>query len=362
MNSTLFSKVKLAGVELKNRLVMAPMTRSRAINNIPNTLMAEYYAQRAEAGLIVTEGTSPSSNGLGYTRIPGIFSAPQVEGWKIVTSAVHAKNGKIFVQLMHTGRITHPANLPPGAHIVAPSAIQPKGQMWTDTQGMQNYPVPHAMTLEEITAARNEYVHAAKNAVAAGFDGVELHGANGYLLDQFINPAANQRTDRYGGSIENRCRFVLEVAAEVALAIGKGKTGIRLSPYGGFNDVGPFPETEAQYSYLAEKLNAIDIAYIHLVDHSSMGMPKVEFSTVKKIRDNFKNTLILSGGYTRERAENDVGSGMAELIAFGRGFLANPDFVSRLQTNAALNAPLMDMFYTPGAQGYTDYPTLIQAN
>jgi N-ethylmaleimide reductase len=358
MSSLLFSKVNLAGLELKNRMVMAPMTRSRAINNISNALMAEYYSQRAEAGLIITEGTSPSPNGLGYARIPGIFSQQQVEGWKIVTSAVHVKNGKIFVQLMHTGRISHPANLPEGAQILAPSAIQPKGQMWTDTQGMQNYPAPREMTMSDIATAKNEYVQAAKNAIDAGFDGVELHGANGYLLDQFINPAANRRTDRFGGSFENRSRFVLEVAVEVAAAIGKGKTGIRLSPYGGFNDVAPFPETEAHYAFLAEKLNAIGIAYIHLVDHSSMGMPKVESSTVKKIRDNFKNTLILSGGYLRERAENDLTSGRADLIAFARGFLANPDFVYRLQNNTELNAPMMDTFYTPAAKGYTDYPAL----
>jgi N-ethylmaleimide reductase len=320
--------------------------------------MAEYYSQRAEAGLIVTEGTSPSPNGLGYARIPGIFSTEQIEGWKKVTSAVHAKNGKIFIQLMHTGRISHPANLPAGAQIVAPSAIQPKGQMWTDTQGMQNFPVPKEMTLSDIKTAIKEYVQASKNAVEAGFDGVELHGANGYLLDQFLNPAANQRTDVYGGSAENRCRFVLEVAAEVARAIGKEKTGIRLSPYGAFNDVGPFPETEVQYALLAEKLNAIGIAYIHLVDHSSMGTPKVEPTTVQKIRNNFKNALILSGGYTRERAEKDLASGMANLIAFGKMFLANPDLVTRLQNNAELNPPVMDKFYTADAKGYTDYPTL----
>jgi N-ethylmaleimide reductase len=358
MNSSLFSKTKLDNLELKNHTVMAPMTRSRAINNIPNALMAEYYSQRAEAGLIVTEGTSPSPNGLGYARIPGIFSSEQIQGWKKVTSAVHAKNGKIFVQLMHTGRITHPANLPAGAQTMAPSAIQPKGQMWTDTQGMQNYPVPKEMTLSDIKTAKQEYVQAAKNAVDAGFDGVELHGANGYLLDQYLNPAANRRTDTYGGSAENRCRFVLEVTAEVAKAIGKEKTGIRLSPYGATNDVGQFPETEEQYAYLAGKLNAVGIAYIHLVDHSSMGAPKVELSTVQKIRNNFENALILSGGYTRERAERDLASGMADLIAFGRGFLANPDFVSRMQNNADLNPPAMDTFYTPDAKGYTDYSFL----
>jgi len=356
MDSLLFSKTKLGSIELSNHLVMAPMTRSRAIDNIPNILMAEYYSQRAEAGLIITEGTSPSPNGLGYARIPGIFSTPQIEGWKKVTGAVHLKNGKIFVQLMNTGRITHQDNLPPGAQSMAPSAIQPKGQMWTDKNGMQNYPMPKEMTRSDIEIAKKEYVVAAQNAIEAGFDGVELHGANGYLLDQFLNPAANQRTDTYGGNVENRCRFVLEVAADVAKAIGKTKTGIRLSPYGAFNDVGPFPETEEEYAYLADKLNTIGIAYIHLVDHSSMGSPKVLLTTVQKIRGNFKNALILSGGYTKEKAEADVSSKMADLIAFGRGFLSNPDFVTRLQNNAVLNPIVTDTFYTSDAKGYTDYP------
>jgi N-ethylmaleimide reductase len=358
MNSTLFSKAKLDNIEMKNHMVMAPMTRSRAINNVPNALMAEYYAQRAEAGLIITEGTSPSPNGLGYARIPGIFTQEQIRGWEEVTSAVHAKGGKMFVQLMNTGRISHPANLPPGAQAMAPSSIQPKGQMWTDSQGMQNFPIPREMTPTDITAAQEEYVRAAKNALEAGFDGVELHGANGYLLDQYLNPNVNRRTDEYGGSVENRCRFVVEVATEVATAIGKGKTGIRLSPYGATNDVGQFPETEEQYACLAEKLNAIGIAYIHLVDHSSMGAPKVELSTVQKIRNNFKNSLILSGGYERERAEKDLVSGIADLIAFGRGFLANPDFVSRMRHNAEFNPLAMATFYTPDAKGYTDYPSL----
>jgi N-ethylmaleimide reductase len=358
MISPLFSKAKLVYLDLKNHMVMSPMTRNRAINNVPNTLMAEYYSQRAEAGLIITEGTSPSPNGLGYARIPGIFSLQQIEGWKKVTAAVHAENGKIFVQLMHTGRISHPKNMPTGAQIIAPSAIQPKGQMWTDTQGMQDYPLPKEMTENDIASTKKEYVQAAENALNAGFDGVELHGANGYLLDQYLNPAANRRTDSYGGSVENRCRFVLDVGYEVAKAIGPEKTGIRLSPYGAFNDLAPFSETEEEYAYLAKNLDNFGIAYIHLVDHSSMGTPKVEPSTVTKIRDNFKNVLILSGGYTRERAEMDLKSGLADLIAFGRGFLANPDFVSRLKNNSELNPIAMDTFYTSDAKGYTDYPHL----
>ena len=358
MNSKLFSKTKLGQIELKNHMVMAPMTRSRAIDNIPNDLMAEYYAQRSEAGLIVTEGTSPSPDGLGYARIPGIFSPEQIEGWKKITSAVHSKNGKIFVQLMHTGRISHGANMPAGSEIIAPSAIAAKGQMWTDAHGLQDHPVPKEMKSYDIEKAIKEYVRAARNAVEAGFDGVELHGANGYLMDQFLNPGSNKRNDVYGGNAENRCRFVLEATGDVSRAIGKEKTGIRLSPYGAFNDVGPFPETEEQYSFLAEKLNAIGIVYVHLVDHSSMGAPKVEFTTVQKIRNTFKNSLILSGGYTRERAEKDLESGIADLIAFGKPFLANPDLVYRLLNNRELNEVSMDTLYTADAKGYTDYPSL----
>jgi N-ethylmaleimide reductase len=357
MDQLLFSKTKIGTIGLKNRMVMAPMTRSRAIGNIPSALMAEYYAQRAEAGLIITEGTSPSPNGLGYARIPGMFSSDQIKGWKNVTAAVHDQNGKIFVQLMHTGRISHFANMPAKARIIAPSALRPKGQMWTDSLGMQDYPTPTEMTLNDINSTKNEFVKASQNAIEAGFDGVELHGANGYLLEQFLNPDANRRTGMYGGSIEHRCWFVLETASEVAKAIGKEKTGIRLSPYGAFNDVGPFPETEEEYGYLSVKLNALGILYIHLVDHSSMGTPKVELSTVQKIRNNFKQTLILSGGYDRERAEKDLTSGLADLIAFGRGFLSNPDFVSRLRNNSELNPIATDTFYTPGAKGYTDYPS-----
>jgi N-ethylmaleimide reductase len=229
--SQLFSKTTLGSLTLQNHLVIAPMTRNRATNNIPNDLMAQYYAQRASAGLIITEGTSPSPNGLGYPRIPGIFSAAQVAGWKRVTDAVHARGAKIFIQFMHCGRIAHPLNLPSGAHMLAPSAVAAAGDIYTDAEGMKQNAMPQAMTEADIKTTIQEFAQAAKNAVAAGFDGVELHGANGYLLEQFIRPNSNQRTDRYGGSIENRARFVLEVADAVIEAIGKDKVGIRLSPF-----------------------------------------------------------------------------------------------------------------------------------
>jgi N-ethylmaleimide reductase len=356
--SLLYSKSTLGPLALQNHLVMSPMTRNRAIGNIPNELMAEYYAQRASVGLIITEGTSPSPNGLGYPRIPGIFSAEQVAGWKKVTDSVRPRGAKMFVQLMHCGRIGHPLNLPAGATVLGPSAIAASGEMYTDAKGMQPNAMPTAMTEPEIKAAIAEYAQAAKNAVAAGFDGVELHGANGYLIEQFIRPNSNQRTDRYGGAIENRARFVIEVAEAAMAAIGKNRVGIRLSPFGVFNDMPLYPEMEADYSYLAEKLNAAGLMYVHLVDHSSAGAPKVPDSMKATFRNVFKRTLILSGGYDAERAESDLAAGKGDLIAVGKPLLANPDLIDRWKAGAPTNVPDPSTFYTPGPKGYTDYPTL----
>lgn len=353
----LFTPGKVGSLPLKNRIVMAPMTRCRAIDNVPNELMADYYSQRAGAGLIITEGTSPSPNGLGYARIPGIFSELQVEGWKKVTEAVHQNGGKIFVQLMHSGRISHPLNMDKNARILAPSAVKAAGQMWTDQQGLQDFVVPKEMTAQEILHARTEYVAASENALFAGFDGVELHAANGYLLEEFLSPVSNTRTDTYGGTIENRCRFVIEVVAAVAHAIGKEKTAIRLSPYGVASDMPHYPEIDATYDYLSKQLNQLDIAYIHLVDHSAMGAPPVPLDIKKTLRNNFKNSLILCGGYNKESAEAELESGLADLIAFGRPFINNPDLVERFKNNLPLSQDLnMDLFYTADEKGYTDYP------
>jgi N-ethylmaleimide reductase len=356
--SVVYSKTVLGLLTLQNHLVMSPLTRNRATGNIPNALMLEYYAQRATAGLIITEGTSPSPDGLGYPRIPGVFSQDQVEGWKRITQAVHAKGAKMFLQLMHCGRIAHPLNLPEGARVLAPSAVAAAGEMYTDAEGLQPHPVPQAMTAADIKATIAEFAQAARNAMAAGFDGVELHGANGYLLEQFIRPNSNQRTDSYGGSIENRARFVLEVCDAVIDAIGKDKVGIRLSPFGVFNDMPLYREMEADYTYLAHQLNTRGLVYIHLVDHSPMGAPPVPDAMKATFRKFFTRTLILSGGYDAARAESDLNAGKCDLIAVGRPFLANPDLVARWRTGAAVNAPDTATFYTPGPKGYTDYPAL----
>lgn len=356
-NYKLFTATKVGAIEVRNHIVMAPMTRCRSIDNVPNDLVAEYYKQRASAGLIITEGTAPSPNGLGYARIPGIFNGIQIDGWKKTTEAVHERGGKIVVQLMHTGRIGHKLNMPEGSVIMAPSSVKASGQMWTDEKKMQDHPIPKAMTADDIESTKQEYMQAAINAIEAGFDGVELHGANGYLLEEFLSPVTNLRTDKYGGSIENRCKFVLEVTAEVAAAIGTDKTGIRLSPYGMAGDMSNYAEIDAIYDHLSKELYKLDIAYIHLVDHSAMGGTMVPLEIKKLIRENFKNTLIGCGGYDKESAEADLTSGLFDLIAFGRPFINNPDLVERLESNHELSQSLnTDLFYSADAKGYTDYP------
>ena len=355
----LFTALHTTSLQLSNRVVMSPLTRSRATqDNIPTALMAEYYSQRATAGLIITEGTAPSPNGLGYPRIPGLFNAAQVDGWKQVTDAVHAKGGKIVVQLMHTGRVTHLANLPAGAQVLCPTADVCPGEMFTDSQGMQPHSAPKAMTQADITATVDEYVQSAKLAIEAGFDGVELHAANGYLIEQFLNANVNKRTDGYGGSIEGRNRFAFEVARATVAAIGAGKVGMRLSPHGVLGGTGTFPEVDAQYLELTKALSSLGLAYIHVLDHSALGTPPVPDTTKKALRAAFKGTFILAGGFDQASAVAALIEGRADLIAFGRPFIANPDWVTRMRSGAASNALDMSTFYTPGPKGYTDYPAL----
>lgn len=357
----LFSPLQLGTMELKNRAVMSPMTRNRAIGNIPNELMAVYYGQRSGAGLIITEGTSPSPDGLGYPRIPGIHSTEQTEGWKLSTGAVHAGGGRIFIQLMHCGRVGSTLNLPQGAELIAPSVVSVNGNIWTDSLGEQPYGTPREMTADDIEKCIGEYVQAAQNAVTAGFDGVELHGANGYLITQFLDPGSNLRNDEYGGEPERRNRFALDVAHAVVAAIGAERVGIRLSPYGVFNDMsGTYEGIADQYPALAEGLGKLGMLYVHLVDHSAMGAPKPDAATVQLISNEFRKAggrfVILSGGYDRDRAEADLESGAADLVAYGRPFIANPDLVERLRINAPLNAADQTTFYTADSSGYTDYP------
>ncbi len=341
---------------LKNHLVMAPMTRSRATDNLPNDLMSEYYKQRSGAGLIITEGTAPSPEGLGYARIPGIFSREQVAGWKKITEKVHQNNSKIFIQLMHTGRIGHAANLPAGSVVVGPTDIKAAGQIFTDTKGMQEHSVPVALSKEEIQNTVENYVRAAKNAIEAGFDGVEIHGANGYLPEQFLNPNVNNRTDEYGGSVKNRARFIVEIVTKIVNALGKDKVGIRFSPLSQNGDLAPYAENEVleTYAHLTDQMERLNIAYIHISAN-----PDIPQKLYQTIRENFSNTIILCNGLTPASAEEVLNAGFANIAAFGRPFISNPDLDKRIEMNEEIMpATDYDTFYSPGARGYTDYPFL----
>lgn len=359
MTKNLFAPMSLGDLQLPNRVVMAPMTRCRATtDHVPTPVMAEYYAQRADAGLIISEGIGPDANGCGYARIPGLWNKDQVAGWMVVTDAVHAAGGRIAAQLMHTGRVGHPLNMSEGGELLGPSAVATPGEMYTDQQGMQPYPEPRAMTASEVKDAVQAYVTSARLAIAAGFDMVELHGANGYLIDQFLTPGVNVRDDEWGGSIERRGRFALAVADAVSAAIGAQRTGIRLSPRGAFNGITPWPEVEADFTWLAGELGSRGLAYLHIVDHSSMGAPAPGDDLKAAMREAFGGTVILSGGYDGARADADLAAARGELVAFGRPFISNPDLVARLRDGAELAAPDHATFYTPGAAGYTDYPAM----
>ncbi len=342
----------LGNIELANRLVMAPMTRSRAnMDGTATELMAEYYGQRASIGLIISEGVQPSDDGQGYLATPGIYTEAHVESWKPVAKTVHDKGGRFFMQLMHVGRISHPDNTPHHRQALAPSAIAPQAQMFT-MKGMVDIPEPKAMTKDDITQAIQEFAHAAKCAVEAGADGVEIHGANGYLINQFIAPNANQRDDEYGGSIENRARFAVEVAKAVAEAIGAERTGIRLSPGVPFNDIEYGEDCDALYRHLTKELNTLGLAYLHVVHIGNDAL-------IQDMRDAWKQDFIVNRpGRSRDDIGADVASKLANLESYGQMVLANPDFVARLETGAALNEADPNTYYAGGKAGYTDYPTL----
>ncbi|WP_223538715.1 alkene reductase [Pseudomonas sp. BF-R-12] len=363
MTLSLHHPAQLGELYLKNRIIMAPMTRSRATEaNTPNALMAEYYSQRAFAGLIIVEGTSPSPNGLGYARMPALFNGAHVQDWKQVTAAVHAKGGKIVLQLMHAGRVAHVANLPLGAEVLGPGAERAPGDIHTDAHGMQATSTPRAMSATDIQMAVAEFARAASLAIEAGFDGVELHAGGGYLLDSFFNATINQRNDAYGGSTSARNRFILEVVQAVVAAIGAARVGIRFMPHSGANGAFNYAEMDAQYVELCRQLSSFGLMYLHLVNFESMGLPPLPVSLRDAMRDAFKGPLVLAGGFDQANAAGALERGEAEFLAFGRPFLANPDLVNRLQAGAHLNSADFATFYSRGSQGYTDYPTLAEQN
>jgi N-ethylmaleimide reductase len=358
----LFQPTLIGDIEIRNRVVMAPLTRSRAdepAGNVPGSPMnVEYYRQRSNAGLIISEGTQVSPAGKGYMATPGIYSDAQVEGWKPITRAVHEAGSKIVAQIWHVGRVTHP-ELTGGIQPLAPSAVKPNVLAYT-RKGKVEAPEPRALSKEEIKQVVNEYRQGAANAMRAGFDGVEIHGANGYLIDQFLRDGANKRTDEYGGSIENRARFALEVVDAVIAEVGAGRVGIRLSPVTPANDLSD-SNPQGVFGYLIEQLNQRGLAFIHFIEGTTGGprdVPGFDFAWARKA---FKGTYIANNGYTRDMALDAVESGHADAVAFGRLYIANPDLVQRLKLNAPLNEPNPQTFYTPGEVGYIDYPFLDRA-
>jgi len=361
--TTLFDAIHFGDIAAANRIVMAPLTRDRAgPHQVPTPLMATYYEQRATAGLIVTEGTQISAEGQGYLDTPGIFSPAQIAGWKKVTDAVHAKGGKIVVQLWHVGRISHLSLLPPGMQPVSSTATRAKGKTFT-AQGFEDVSEPRALRTDEIPRLIADYRQAARNAIEAGFDGVEVHGANGYLLEQFMRDSINDRTDAYGGSRENRARLVVEVMTAIADEIGAGRTGIRLSPVTPANDAGPDSDPQATYELIVEKLAALKLAFIHVVEGATGGPRDVAPFDFDALRRIFKagsphGAWIANNGYTREMAIEAVGQGAADMVAFGKHFISNPDLVERLKRDAPLAQPNRQTFYGGGAEGYTDYPPM----
>lgn len=349
--SPLFTPVQVGRYTLSNRMVMAPMTRSRADDaGVPSELTVTYYAQRATAGLIISEGVFPTAMGKGYVNTPGIETEAQGAAWKLVTEAVHARGGRIFMQLMHCGRISHPSMLPGAALPVAPSAIQPKGQVWTAT-GQQDLVTPHALSLPEIAQVIEDYRLATRRALAAGFDGVELHTASGYLPEQFLSSGSNQRQDAYGGSVANRARFVLEVLSAMVAEAGSDRVGIKISPEMGFNDITD-ANPEETYTYLVDQLQRFNLAYLHVALFGA----KLDYHAL--LKPKFNGAYLVGGGLDQATAETAIAAGRADATVFGSAFLANPDLPERFRVGAALNAPDKATFYAPGEKGYTDYPAL----
>lgn len=371
MTLSLFSRYVIGSYTLKNRMVMAPLTRSRSKQpgNIPSRLNAFYYAQRAGAGLIISEATQISQQGQGYAWTPGIYTPEQIEGWRLIAETVHDADGLMFMQLWHVGRVSHPALQPKGELPVAPSAIAPSGMAFiTNASGepeLVPFVTPRALETDELPDIVKQYMQAAKNALSAGLDGVEIHSANGYLLDQFLNSSTNQRSDAYGGSIKNRARLLLEVVDAVARIWGSERVGVRLSPLGAFNDMGD-ADPEALFGYVADELGKRDLAYLHVVDPTFGGHQTTDaadprgLAIMRLIRERYTGSLVVCGGYNLERAEAAIQAHQTDLVAFGRPFIANPDLPERFRAHAPLNTPDPATFYGGGVQGYVDYPTLKQ--
>jgi len=354
--SDLFTPIEIGPLKLPNRIVMAPLTRSRAgAGNVPTVLNALYYAQRASAGLIISEATQVAPEGQGYISTPGIHSADQIEGWKCVTGAVHVAGGRIVLQLWHVGRISHQSFQPGGKLPVAPSAIKPNGQVFT-ANGFEPIPTPRALDITEIPGVVAQYAQGARNAMAAGFDGVEVHGANGYLIDQFLRDGTNKRIDAYGGSIENRTRFLLEVVDAVTAAVGAERTGLRISPQNGQNDIAD-SDPQRLFNHVASALSGKGLSYLHVIEGDTGGTPVPPFDYCE-IKRRFGGIVIANNGFDRQRANEAIEQARADLVAFGKPFIGNPDLVIRLYLDAPLNPANRETFYGGADQGYTDYPLL----
>jgi len=363
--TTLFDPLRIGDLDLATRIVMAPLTRNRASpGQVPNALMAQYYAQRANpatgAGLIVSEATQISPEAQGYLDTPGIYNSAQVAGWRLVTDAVHAQGGRIVVQLWHVGRISHVSLQPGGQAPVSSTARAAKGKTFI-AGGFADVSTPRALRTDEVPGVVAQYRHAALMAMEAGFDGVEVHGANGYLIEQFLRDSINDRTDLYGGSMENRCRFLLEVMQAVAGAIGGGRTGLRLSPVTPANDAGPDSDAQALYEHAVAQLAPLKLAFLHVVEGATGGPRDVAPFDYAALRAKFTGAWMVNNGYTRAMALQAVESGAADLVAFGKAFIANPDLGRRLREDAPLNALDASTLYGGGAAGYTSYPALAEA-
>jgi N-ethylmaleimide reductase len=358
--TTLFDSYKLGPITLPNRVVMAPLTRNRAVAGlVPNPLAIEYYGQRASAGLLITEASQVSQQGQGYQDTPGIYSKEQVAGWRKVTDHVHAEGGRIFIQLWHVGRVSHTSLQPNHGAPVAPSAVRAKGKTFVGGT-FTDISEPRALALEEIPGIIEDFKRGAANALAAGFDGVEIHGANGYLLDQFAKDGANQRTDRYGGSVENRARLMLEVAGAVVAEAGADRTGIRISPVTPANDISD-SDPQPLFDHIVDQLNALKLVYLHVIEGATGGPRDNAAFDYASLRKRFNGAYMANNGYDFELAGKMLAAGAADLIAFGKAYIANPDLVERLRRGAPLNAPDKATFYGGGAKGYTDYPMLDRA-